>query len=426
MDNRLYILKCIALIAQKADWGETHDWVDYHFKNLSDQIFESTKVSISVRTLKRIIRQVPDAEGYYEPQMATKNALAVYLGFHSWADFKRNEAIETDQRVVPVQPAASSARPKKRTNHLKRMLLILIVPLCITAYPVWNSLRTSAAPELTIKKMTGNNIALKYDLKTTRYNNATIDLDYGFFRPLVTPKGEFTYFFKLPDHYRLKLLTDGITLASRNIHIVSNGWKCVVQQGQKEVLISDSSLFFRNQALSFRSDKIRSIGLDPFEVYWTDYRNIKDFNIDGDNLIIELDIRNNLQGGGMDCFDSSVEYLGEFKTGRVKFVKPGCTQFASFDFGEVHYNGNFHDLKHLGIDLSQWRSVRIEVIKKQVHVFTDGILIYKNSYEEPIGKVKGIKCKFKGAGTIDNFRIMNLERKVIYGASFEDKTASRK
>ena len=98
MDNRSYILRCIALIEQKVDWGKTQDWVDYDFKNLSDQIFESTKVSISIRTLKRIIRQVPDAEGYYEPQMATKNALALYLGFRTWADFKRSDAIENREQ----------------------------------------------------------------------------------------------------------------------------------------------------------------------------------------------------------------------------------------------------------------------------------------------------------------------------------------
>ena len=159
-------------------------------------------------------------------------------------------------------------------------------------------------------------------------------------------------------------MADGTVLTAQNIQIVSNGWKSVVQQGQKEVLITDTSLFNRNQALSFRHDKISSIGLDPSEDYWVDYRNIKDFNIDGDNLIIELDIKNDLQSGGIDCFDSSVEYLGEYKTGRVKFVRPSCAQFASFDFGEIHYNGNFHDLSPLGINLSQWKKVRIEVSNK--------------------------------------------------------------
>jgi hypothetical protein len=405
LDNRSYILRCIALIEQKVDWGKPHEWVDYDFKNLSDQIFESTKVSISVRTLKRIVRQVPDAEGYYEPQMATKNALAIYLGFRSWADFKQSNAVETDQKSETITPA-------------KWVFPIISLLLCLAIYLVWKSERTSA--ELTIKKTVGNNFAFRYDLKAIKYNSATIDLDYGFFRPLVTPKGEFTYVFKLPDNYRLKLLADGVVLAAQNIQIVSNGWKCVVQQGQKEVLVSDSSLFNRNQVLSLRPDKIRSIGLDSSEDYWTDYRNIKDFNVDGDNLIIEVDIKNDLKSGGIDCFDSSIEYLAESKTGRVKFVRPGCAQFASFDFGEVHYNGNFHDLKPFGIDLSQWQKIRIEVIKKQVNVFINGRSIYKNSYHEPIGNVKGIKIKFKGVGAIDNFRIMNLKKEVIYNASFDD------
>ncbi|TCC99528.1 hypothetical protein [Pedobacter hiemivivus] len=420
MDNRSYILRCIALIEQKVDWGKTHDWVDYDFKNLSDQIFESTKVSISVRTLKRIVRQVPDAEGYYEPQMATKNALAIYLGFRSWADFKQSNVIEPDQKSETITPAPA-VNFKKKVNYRNWILPIIIILLCVAVYLVWKTQRTSA--ELTIKKVAGNNFAFRYDLKAIKYNNATVDLDYGLFRPLLTPKGEFTYVFKLPDNYRLKLLADGVVLAAQNIQVVSNGWKCVVQQGLKEVLVGDTSLFNSNQVLSLRPDKIRSIGLDPSEDYWTDYRNIKDFNIDGDNLIIEVDIKNDLKSGGIDCFDSSIEYLAESKTGRVKFVKPGCAQFASFDFGEVHYNGNFHDLKPFGINLSQWQKVRIEVIKKQVNVFINGVSIYKNSYHEPIGNVKGIKIKFKGVGAIDNFRIMNLKKEVIYGASFDDKIA---
>jgi hypothetical protein len=87
LKNQIYTSKCIELIEDKLQWGSSANWIDYNFKELSEQVFEVSKVSISIRTLKRIFKSAQSSEVYYEPQMATKNALAQYLNYRDWANF---------------------------------------------------------------------------------------------------------------------------------------------------------------------------------------------------------------------------------------------------------------------------------------------------------------------------------------------------
>ncbi|MFB0497454.1 hypothetical protein ABID99_003691 [Mucilaginibacter sp. OAE612] len=87
MKNPDYLLKCTQLIEDKMQSGPSSDWIDYNYTMLHDQIFEATKISISVRTLKRIFK----VNDNYEPQIATKNAMAQYLGYKDWAFFLKEK-----------------------------------------------------------------------------------------------------------------------------------------------------------------------------------------------------------------------------------------------------------------------------------------------------------------------------------------------
>ncbi len=53
----IFINKCIQIIESRLGWIDNEgNWKNSDFENLSEAIFEKTKVSISVSTLKRIWR----------------------------------------------------------------------------------------------------------------------------------------------------------------------------------------------------------------------------------------------------------------------------------------------------------------------------------------------------------------------------------
>ncbi|WP_256010633.1 hypothetical protein [Desertivirga xinjiangensis] len=432
MKSKAYILKCIELVEEKMNWGSNKDWIDYNFRSLSEQIFKVSKVSISVRTLKRIFRQDTDSEVFYEPQIATKNALAVFLGYTDWAAFvlthfprakdhpqeehELQENPEPEEALQDSRQSVHETKSKIQGRHLIWLAPAILILLTLFGIYFWKPEKVNI--EFTAKNIIADNYAFKYDISSISYNTATVDLDYTVYKTLTTKKGEFTYPFKLPDYYKVKLIVDGEIRTRKDIHIPSNEWVCVLQQNQKERLMSNKVLYNREGILHFANSELARIKIDTADEFWLDFRNFKDFDIDGDNLILEIDVKNDQKSGGIDCFDTSVEYIGESGTGRVKLVRPGCANFAVFEFGEVRFNGNFHDLSPFGADLSKWNKVKIEVVNKKVNVFLNNKLSYKNSYKQAIGNVKGFKIKFKGSGSMDNIRVFNTKKQLIYREDF--------
>src|ERR1700734_3446935 len=86
------LIKCRLLIEESLNWGDNDTWSNDDFEQLSEKIFDKTKVQLSISTLKRIWGKVR-----YEnfPTTATLNALAGFLDYESWRDFRqKNGAIE--------------------------------------------------------------------------------------------------------------------------------------------------------------------------------------------------------------------------------------------------------------------------------------------------------------------------------------------
>lgn len=85
MDEKYYIHLCIKKISQKLNWKEISLWTDSDYKNLGELISDETKIAISTHTLKRLFGKLPYKEEYH-PQLASKNALAKFVGYRDWND----------------------------------------------------------------------------------------------------------------------------------------------------------------------------------------------------------------------------------------------------------------------------------------------------------------------------------------------------
>src|SRR5471030_2632643 len=85
--------KCRQLVEQSLNWGDSATWGNDDFDQLSEKIFDKTKVRLSVSTLKRIWGRVR-----YEsfPTTATLNALANFIDFENWREFRQKNPIENN------------------------------------------------------------------------------------------------------------------------------------------------------------------------------------------------------------------------------------------------------------------------------------------------------------------------------------------
>src|SRR6056297_1146932 len=82
--NDKYFIKCREDILGCLGKRPGDKWLDREIQDLSDKIYEKSKIRLSVNTLKRILGLIK-YEG--NPSMSTKDALAQYLDYMNWEDF---------------------------------------------------------------------------------------------------------------------------------------------------------------------------------------------------------------------------------------------------------------------------------------------------------------------------------------------------
>src|SRR5690242_8785387 len=91
--DKEYLEKSREMIYRKLGWPSTEEWRTYEFNELSEKILDATGVNLSATTLKRVFGKLK-----YEslPSSATLNALAAYLGFENWMQFKSTNPLEKE------------------------------------------------------------------------------------------------------------------------------------------------------------------------------------------------------------------------------------------------------------------------------------------------------------------------------------------
>src|SRR5678809_686099 len=104
-----YLQLCTRLIERKLNWRPAEEWRNYEFTELSEKILDATNVNLSATTLKRVFGKLK-----YEslPSSATLNALAAFLSYASWMDFKSKQLFNKQEPGT-----ATTAKKKFLLQH---------------------------------------------------------------------------------------------------------------------------------------------------------------------------------------------------------------------------------------------------------------------------------------------------------------------
>ena len=95
-------------------WGHSDDWSLNQFKTLESMIFEVTKIDVNANTLKRFFQQRTG-----NPQLATKEALCLFLGYKGYTDFvmkktKEEAGVRLDDRENQKSEDIDEIRTQER------------------------------------------------------------------------------------------------------------------------------------------------------------------------------------------------------------------------------------------------------------------------------------------------------------------------
>lgn len=452
LDESYYLNRCCQLIEDDWQNGKSKHWRDSDYKALSTLISEKSHISISTDTLKRLFGKIKTFRNY-NPQAETKNALAIFLDFKDWNEFKESSLIvspiykiievpkyeisENISSSKPIQPLENTPQKKKKWFIISILGSIVLCAI-VVLYFIFNSKKQKTFSDLsstdnvafTGKFLNGvapHTVVFQYDITSIHSDSVYIDYGHNDFENIereLLPKNKhtITHYYHNPGMYKVRLWEGQKVISTLAVEVISNSWKNYVYLRNKEVATIDDRLFTKNynQSRAFISfPQIQSAGIDVNQINWVEFCNFQDFKVDGDEFIFETRFKNNKNEGGTDCLESIIKLMGQDGTLRVQFNKPGCARWAIVQFGEKELDGKYTDLYPFSTDVSTWRTVRIENIHKKVKVFLDNTLIYSVLYEKPISKLKGIVYNFRGCGSVDYIRLYDATNKVVFEEEFD-------
>src|SRR6056297_3196151 len=167
--EREYIKRCLELVVKKLQWGDSVDWTNSDFINLSKIIYEKTNISISHATLKRVFgKQKTDSKEQYNPQIDTKDALVKLIGYKDWIDFKDKIDVSDAEEVSHRKKNSSTFITRRKV--INAILFLLLIGLIFLIYyhqtNIVNKKKILSKISFSINKTEGDvplNIVINYD-----------------------------------------------------------------------------------------------------------------------------------------------------------------------------------------------------------------------------------------------------------------------
>jgi hypothetical protein len=419
MNEKVYLNKCIKLIRDKLIWGDISEWTNHNFNLLSEYIQESSGIIISPRTLRRIFNK----KGIYNPQTATKDALAKYLGYKDWEDFKVNHRVK-ETRTSSGSGMLNSIR---FINLAPWILIVILIPAVILGtiiiYPeiqLYLNKRKVVFTSVDLTGMAPHEANFYYDVTRLKATSFFIDRNFyddedGELIPLEKYRHLFRNTFHLPDYYAVKIIAGGERVACVGIHVVTRGWDYMLNNeyhlGSSGEIIGGGVM-----NLPFNEDMIAED-----DEYMVEFRNIRNFDVLSDHLSFSTRFKNLPVGSSNECAKARIKLVTKHGRVSITFADPNCHQkHLTAEVGEIGLNGNFHDLSKLYQDLSYWRNLTVEIHNKRVVFFLDRVEVLSVDYKSPLEELKGITFRFYGDGAVDYVSLSDGNGNLVYSGDFND------
>jgi hypothetical protein len=393
------VQQCLQEIETKLNWGNSSDWHNNVFTELSETIQNETGVLLSVTTLKRIWGKVNYDNA---PSISTLNTLSQFIDYKNWRDFKAS-SIEVSHTI---------AKPKK-TSHINtfkilKIGIVLLLFALVMNFAFKDSEKTIDGSTIKFKSKSvtqtiPNSVVFDFNL-----NSVTSDSIYiqQFWDPTKTIKintdqKQATGIYYYPGYFRAKLLVDGKIIKEHDLFIKSNGWLGTIDYEPVPKYIYDiDSLKFSNE--------IANEIINNEKPVTSTFHFIDELKgLSGDNFSLNAKLKTVYNDKWAVCQKVSIIVVGTKSALIIPFSLMGCSSDLNGMLSDTDLNGKTEDLSSLAIDLSEFRDIKIEVIEKAVNVFVEGKMVFSKTYKESIGNIAGIRYKFLGVGNVEMFYITN-------------------
>ena len=404
------VQKCLLQIEEKLGWGNSAQWHNDVFIELSETIHKETKTLLSVTTLKRVWGKVNYNSA---PSISTLNTLSQFAGFINWRDFKNKTTIQKPNWFQrKIHPNLGIIVPSAAI-----LTIIFIALFSLTSVPPIANIDASkikfSSRPITIG--VPNSVVFDFDLNGITSDSIYIQQFWDVTKTIQLNENQqqATGIYYYPGYFRAKLLIDGTILKENDLFIKSNGWLATIDYEPIPKYLKEL------KQLALPSNAIEEIKKSK-EPLTSTFHYINDFNpISGDNFRLKTAIKNVYNDKWAVCQNATIIIVGTKSAHMIPFSISGCASNMRVMMSDVFLSGKKHDLSALAIDLSQKAKLKIEVVNKRLSVFYEDKELFSSAYNESIGEIVGIRYRFLGAGEVQNLTLSNLsESEVIIEEGF--------
>lgn len=431
---------CCRYVGEKYGQAAIAEWTNGDYIRLSSILSHHTGTQISPNTLKRIFGKLKTPERYY-PQKATRDALARYAGYQDWENFllqhprmpKQEEKLIVQQNQLPAAPqTAPSTAPrsagKSKWWGLAALLTMVAVLVVWWQWPAGKAIADIRPGDATLvcNNPEGENPhSAVFKLVLPPHfagNKDSFYLHFGDSRPArrILPGFLITHYYEVPGRYYARLMYNKKDIDTVAIYLKTNGWTATGTMDRDTVRVYpvNTGFLFKNGSLQVNTQQLLQAGIDTNKTFYVEFVNTRPTHIDGDNFELTAGLTTSPLRAGVRCSQVTTTVYGENAAHAFRIIKPGCTTFTNLRFSELYKEGEMDDLSALGVDLTHGGTIRLKVVNKQVTLWVNDKAVYSVGYQQPLGKVYGVRISFAGIGVIKSVQLKDLASGEIFNDGF--------
>lgn len=418
MEKEKQLLKlCCLQIEQTLLWGDSAAWTNDDFERLSEKIFEKTRVQLSISTLKRIWGKVR-----YEnsPTTATLNALAGFLDYESWREFRQKN---DNARVTDIQPGAITAKTQP-TRHLQRSrskmylrsgALVGVIVIVLAIFFVTGQRKPKPVDPAKIKFEASktsdtlpNSVVFNYD--ASAFNSDSVFIQQSWDpqrRERVDPRGkQHTSIYYNPGYFIAKLIVNNEIKKEFVVNIQTHGWKGIIEKAPIPTYLSPAEDRADGHMGITASEMSEKTGSPVFNDVWVKFANVREFkNINANNFTFETNLRNTSAVEASVC--RRVNAIVLLKGGAIilPLCDKGCISNIGLLAGIHSISGRDHDLSAFGCDFSKFQDLKCVVANNDLKAYLNGRQAIDIPDLGKLGDIEGIRFEFEGAGEVKDVHL---------------------
>jgi hypothetical protein len=414
--------KLLLEIEEELSWPSSDQWKHGDFKRLSERITEKTGVYLSYNTLKRVWRKVK-----YKGKTSntTKDALARFVDYSDYVHFLETKFPKELKESTSIERTGDPSS-KYRYKWLALSVLILVLVALLT----WWFIK----PEVAVEKIklktqlrvenaqgsTPHNFWVSYDLGSFDPKDFRLKVDYLHDQPLVRSKDSLSFIYLLPGHGKAKLFYKDKLLHSQSILAKTLNWEAYIK---KPIRRADNypkiSWVQKSGYLQCGPEQFAEAGIDTTSDHFLNLYLMKDFGLPSVGTELSCKLSNPFLATPRYTGTVHIALWCDNGIADLHFIRKGHGYLLHQTISEETYKSKDHNLKAFETKVGEWLSVKMKLEKKTMVVYKDDQTIGRFAYQEPLGKVIGIRIGFKGlGGYIDSIKLTH-KGKMVYSNNFE-------